>query len=239
MLDFVLSDSGRYLVGRMPNGHVAPALVWDLSSGERVASLSAGNGVINSLATHGEVLALAEWGASRAMVFLWRLGSWAPLGQVQGLRTQGVLALSADAGLLVLAESGANHGQILAAPVATGLLRAKGLGGRRNGGACCLALSADGQHAVVSTMDNLASVTDLRSGDEVLRARLPASGSLQAALSPDGRRLLTAGGAGAKLCEVSADDPVRSGCARVKRNFTTEVWRRWFGDEPWRKTCAC
>lgn len=238
MLDFVLSDSGRYLVGRMPAGQIAPALVWDLSSGEQVASLSAGNGVIHSMATHGDVLALAEWGSSRAMVSLWRLGSWAPLGQVQGLRGSTVLALSADAGLLVLAESGANHGQILAAPVVAGLSRAKVLGVRQNGGACCLALSADGHHAVVSTMDRLASVIDLRSGDEVLRARLPASGSLQAALSPDGRRLLTNGAAGANLWEVNADDPVRSGCARVKRNFSTEEWRRWFGDEPWRKTCA-
>ena len=101
MLDFVLSDSGRYLVGRMPAGQIAPALVWDLSSGEQVASLSAGNGVIHSMATHGDVLALAEWGSSRAMVSLWRLGSWAPLGQVQGLRGSTVLALSADAGLLV------------------------------------------------------------------------------------------------------------------------------------------
>ena len=56
--------------------------------------------------------------------------------------------------LAQVAESGANHGQILAAPVVNGLSRAKVLGVRKNGGACCLALSTDGHHAVAHEKQN-------------------------------------------------------------------------------------
>ena len=57
--------------------------------------------------------------------------------------------------LAQVAESGANHGQILAAPVVNGLSRAKVLGVRKNGGVCCLALSTDGHHAVAHEKQNL------------------------------------------------------------------------------------
>ena len=238
MHEFVFSDDGRYLFGKMPDGHVEPVLVWDVASGERVAALSAGARGIGSMATHGDVLALGESGASGPMVSLWRLRSWAPLGQVHGMRTQSVVALSADAARLVVGESAARHAQIMLAPVAEGQTRATALSARKNGGICCLTTSADGTRAVASSVDDIATVIDLRSGEELLRARLPTTGSLRAALSPDGRLLLTAGGAGANLWEVTPADPARTACERVKRSFTPEEWRRWFGDEPWRKTCA-
>jgi hypothetical protein len=90
---------------------------------------------------------------------------------------------------------------------------------------------------VASSVDNIASVVDLGSGEELLRARLTDRGSLAAALSPDGRLLLTAGGADANLWEVTLVDPLRTACQRLNRSFTAEEWRHWFGDEPWRKSC--
>ena len=99
-------------------------------------------------------------------------------------------------------------------------------------------LSADGTHAVGSSVDNMATVIDLRSGKVLLRARLSASGSLQTALAPDGRMLLTANGSAAPLWEVTVADPLRSACQRLKRDFARDEWQRWFGSEAWRKTCS-
>lgn len=238
MFEFVFSDDGRYLVGR-PNSSTPPtAPVWDVASGERVAALGGGAREVSSVASHGNVLALGESGGSEAMVSLWRVGSWAPLGQIYGIRGTPVVALSADATRVVIAESGVAYGQVLVAPVVAGRSRATALITRKNGGACCLATSADGTRVVVSSVDDMATVVDLGSGEELLRARLPAQGSLRATLSPDGRWLLTAGAAGANLWELTPADPLAAACSRVRRSFTADEWRRWFGIEPWRKSCA-
>jgi WD40 repeat protein len=235
MLDFVVSDDGSYLVGHMPPGTAEPALVWDLSSGKQAAALSAGGRGVVAAATHKDVLALGE--RQDGMVSLWRLGTWAPLGQVHGIRAVPRLALDPAAQRLVVAESGTAYGQILVAPVAAGRTRASALSARKNGGICCLALSADGRRAVASSADGMASVVDIGSGEELLRARLTEKGSLAAALSPDGRWLLTAAGASAQVWEVTVADPLRTACRRVNRSFTPEEWRHWFGNEPWRRTC--
>ncbi len=234
--DFVFSDDGRYLFFTPRSGSVQPVQVWDAATGEKVTSLS-GESVVSSVATHRDVVAVAEWGHLASVVSFWRLGTWAPLGQVGGMGSGSVVALSEDAARLVVGESNARYGQILMAPVAEGKTRSSVLNTRMNGGICCLAISADGSHAVASSMDDIATVIDLRSGEEVLRARLTETGSLGAALSPDGRLLLTAGGASANVWEIKPGDPLRAACERVGRSFTPEEWRRWFGNEPWRKTC--
>jgi WD40 repeat protein len=237
MLDFVVSDDGSYLIGHVPAGVVAPARVWDLASGKQVTALSAGEHGVVSAATHKDVLALGEQLAG--MVSLWRLGSWAPLGQVHGIRANpSEVALDPAAQRLLVGEDGAAYGQILVAPVTTGRTRASALGARKNGGIrCCLAVSADGRRAVASSADNIASVIDIGSGEELLRAPLTEDGSLATALSPDGRLLLTAAGASAHVWEVTVADPLRTACGRLNRSFTAEEWRHWFGNEPWRKTC--
>jgi WD40 repeat protein len=233
MLNFVVSDDGSYLIGYRDFAANDPALVWDLASGKQVAALSVGSGGVLSAATHKDILALGE--QHEAMVSLWRLGSWAPLGQVHGTRTAPKLALDPAAARLVMSESAEAYGQILVAPVTAGRTRASALSARKNGGICCLAISADGNRAVASSVDNIASVIDLGSGEELLRARL--TDSLAAALSPDGRLLLTAGGADANVWEVTLVNPLRTACQRLNLSFTAEEWRHWFGDEPWRKSC--
>ncbi len=40
-----------------------------------------------------------------------------------------------------------------------------------------------------------------------------------------------------KLWRLWPDDPVSEACRRVRRNLTDEEWRRYIGDEPYRKTC--
>jgi hypothetical protein len=84
MLNFVVSDDGSYLIGYMDFASNDPALVWDLASGKQVAALSVGSGGVLSAATHKDILALGE--QHEAMVSLWRLGSWAPLGQIHGIQ---------------------------------------------------------------------------------------------------------------------------------------------------------
>jgi hypothetical protein len=147
------------------------------------------------------------------------------------------VALGHNAERLVAAESSVAFGQILLAPVAEGRTRAKALSSQRNGGYCCLSISADGTHAVASSVDNMATVVDLRSGQEVLRAPLNDGGSLQAALSPGWSAAADVRWRRCQLWEVTLTDPLRTACQRLKRNFTREEWQRWFGTEPWRKTC--
>jgi len=170
---------------------------------------------------------------------LWRLGSWSPLGQVREVPDPVTVALSADARLLV-SGSAELHGKVATAPVSEGVTRATSLSTRKNDQVRNVVLSADGTRVVATAQDETAVVIDMRNGEELLRAQAPGTLSLvpQAALSPDGRLLLTAGAAGASLWEVTPADPVRTACARVKRNLTAEEWKRWFEVEPWRKTCA-
>jgi hypothetical protein len=58
------------------------------------------------------------------------------------------------------------------------------------------------------------------------------------ATAPDGHLLLTVGRGGANLWEITPADPLRTACERVNRNLAPEEWKRWFEDEPWRKTCT-
>jgi len=230
MEEVILSDDGRYLIGRLPSGYIAPVQVWDVTSGERVAELSAGSSV-QSIATHRDLLAVSE----RKGVSLWQLGSWVSRGEVREVGSDVTIALSADARLLAIG-SFARYGQVFSAPVSDGVTRATRLSARKNGGIRRVALSADASRVVVSAIDQTAVVIDLRSGEELLRARV--SEYSPAVLSPDGRLLLTAGNGGAALWEVTPKDLLGAACVRVTRNLTPEEWRRWFVDEPWRKTCG-
>ncbi len=61
---------------------------------------------------------------------------------------------------------------------------------------------------------------------------------MEVVFSPDGRYLASRDNLGkAKLWRLWPGDPVSEACRRVRRNLTYEEWRRYIGDEPYRKTC--
>ena len=59
-----------------------------------------------------------------------------------------------------------------------------------------------------------------------------------AAVSDDGRYLTTVNNnAIARTWFLRPADLVTEACARLTRNLTTEEWRQYVGDEPYRVTC--
>ena len=62
------------------------------------------------------------------------------------------------------------------------------------------------------------------------------------AFSPDGRYLISAAGASGDVLVsryvLRPQDLINEGCSRLTRNFTTEEWKQYLGDqEPYRRTC--
>jgi WD40 repeat protein len=237
--DIVLSDDGRHVIGIPPPNTIgATVQVWDVTSGARVAAPTVGRKAVESAATHRDVLAIGEWGQDGSVVSLWRLGLWAAVGQVSALHGTPVVDLSADATQLAIGSASARYGQIAAAAVGEGAVRAVPRSARKNGGVRRVVISADGRVAAATALDSTAEVVDLVSGEQLLLALAPEGSEARPALSSDGHLLLTSGGNTADLWETRPAEALRAACQRVQRDFTAAEWQRWFAGEPPRKTCT-
>ena len=101
------------------------------------------------------------------------------------------------------------------------------------------AFSPDGNRVVTYSFDNTIRVWNADGTGEPLiyrsRARIAA-----ASFSSDGKRVVFASDSprgSIHVWTVDAHLLAEMACARAGRNFTREEWRRFFGDEPYRKTC--
>jgi hypothetical protein len=100
-----------------------------------------------------------------------------------------------------------------------------------------VAFTPDGQHMVVIAGDHTARVWEIETGREV-EALLHPSRLYNVSVSPDGRQIATIDGGNIVTVWLwRMEDVVAEAQRRLTRNLTFEEWQRYFGHEPYRKTC--
>jgi WD40 repeat protein len=101
-----------------------------------------------------------------------------------------------------------------------------------------VAFSPDGTRLATACSDRSAQVFDAATGAEL--CRMDHHGPVNAvAFSPDGTRLATASSDHrVRVWIVERDQLIGQAADRLNRNLTRQEWRRYFHDEPYRKTRA-
>ena len=104
------------------------------------------------------------------------------------------------------------------------------------GGVSAVAFSPDGTRVATGSGDRSARVFDAATGAEI--SRLDHEGGVYAvAFSPDGTRVATGSrDRSARVCCVDRGQLIEQAVGRLTRNLTKQEWRRYFRDEPYRKT---
>ena len=101
-----------------------------------------------------------------------------------------------------------------------------------------MAFSPDGTRVATGSDDGSARVFDAATGAEM--SRLDHDGWVRAvAFSPDGTRVATGSSdRSARVWCVDHGQLIEQAVGRLTRNLTRQEWRRYFRDEPYRKTRA-
>jgi WD40 repeat protein len=97
-----------------------------------------------------------------------------------------------------------------------------------------IALTPDGDY-LATIAGGAATIFETATGKQVFRI---ASRGLLVAFTPDGRSLATVEGDTVVLRLWRPADLIDDACGRLTRNLTWSEWRQYFGDGPYRKTCA-
>ena len=107
-----------------------------------------------------------------------------------------------------------------------------------DGSVNAVAFSPDGTRVATGSSDRSARVLDAATGAEL--CRLDHDGPVTAvAFSPDGTRVATGSSdRSARVWVADRDQLIKQAEVRLTRNLTQHEWRRYFGDEPCRKTRA-
>ena len=99
--------------------------------------------------------------------------------------------------------------------------------------------SLDGRWVASGSADGTVWVWEAATGEEVARAEH--EGGVRAVVfSPDGWWVASRSDPYNGIVKLwwRPKDLIAEACARVPRNLTLEEWRRYLGDEPYRKTCS-
>lgn len=99
------------------------------------------------------------------------------------------------------------------------------------------AFTPDGKNVVIISGDHTARIWEISTGREVAGLLHP-SDPYNVSVSPNGRYIATlAGGDVVTVWLWRSEDVIAEAHRRLTRNLTFEEWKRFFGDEPYRKTC--
>ena len=232
----------RTRVGVSPSGHyVASAAadrsvrVWQLASGEPVATIDTG-GQVQAAAFSPQERLLVTYGEDLEQTAAWELPA--------GTRAWEISMASNDAAGVVFAP---DDRELVFAGVDGSLAwwdldqhvrhRSLSLGSFVVG----MAASADRARIATNALE-MASVWDVRTGKE-LRQMAYAGWLTAVVISADGQWLASSGRDGTgttsiEVTEVWPADPAAAACAKVQRNLTHEEWREYIGEStPYRETC--
>lgn len=225
---FILGPQGQFLAARSRSDRRPGRLwIWALSTGKEILHAQFEHAPEIAISASGRYLAASSL---KEPARVWSLSEGRELLQIPTGGMGRTLAFSPDDRFLAVGSSVWDLGRALKKGKLVSSDRSPTLTGR--------VFSPDGRYlASPSSSQGWIRVLALSNGEEVARFTLP--GVVDVDFSPDGQYLgARAGPYGQfRLWRLWPDDPVSEACRCVRRNLTYEEWRRYIGDEPYRKTC--
>jgi WD40 repeat protein len=214
-------------------GQVASAVIADVGTGQVIRRLDHDSAVYAVVFSRdGTMVATAsgEIIGLKASARVASVDTGAPIRSIDHDGTVNAVAFSPDGSQVATASEDASA---RVTRVADGELACRV---DHDGPVRSVAFGLDGSLIATASQDGSARVADISSGEQV--CGVDHDGPVRVvAFSPDGRAIATASDDGsARIWIVDHADLVRQAQDRLTRNLTREEWRRYFRDEPYRKT---
>ena len=228
-----LSSDGHYVAAGSVNGITS---VFEATTGERVSVLSQ-MGLVNAVAFGPDGHYVAT-GSSDKTAHVFEVRSGREVSRLAHSDSVMVVTFSPD-GSYVATGSADNTARVFDVPTGKQIWRLN-----HQGPVNAVLFSPNGLFLATASFDRTARLLEMRSGVEVTRLNF-ASPVLAVVFGNDSETLITATSASdAEETDVlirkdllSPHDLIAEACSRLTRNLTTEEWKQYLRDEPYRKTC--
>jgi WD40 repeat protein len=248
IVDMTFSPDGRLLATASRDG---TARLWSVSGGTEVARLLHEDTVARVVfSPDGSLVATGSLDRSAAV---WSVPSGERLAHLPSEAFVSALAFSPDGRLVATAKGNSALTGAFSVSLDDEVVRVwDAVSGRqvallrhRNPGrpwqsyenrVLDIAFSPDGGYLASASGDRSVRLWALSDGQMLARFDHP-DAVLRVAFSSDGRLLATDTASAIRVYRWRADDLIAAVCGRLDRNLSTEEWRRYLGDAPYRATC--
>ena len=195
------SGDGRLLGAGVGEGEV---LLWDAWTGERLATLDAGEGAVEAMAFSGDGRWLATATAAASSVKLWDVDNGRPVAELTGHARAVTAAVFSGDSQTLLTGSWDGTARLWDLETSQELVRLVGHEHRVS----AVAIAPDGRMLATGSGDNTVRLWDPEEGEELLRLRAHEDGVRSLAFSPAGGLLISGGGEGTTRLWRVADGKV-------------------------------